>query len=90
MQSVFNLLFISMDRVVLELSVLSVIMCLSCKRTVYKVPSESETNSILILHVTVYNKNSNLLHYVFNKFYVIFFYAASEVFTSSPVGSEFF
>ena len=53
MPAVFNLLLRSMDRIVLELSVLSIIMGISCKRTVYKIPSESETNSILILHLTV-------------------------------------
>jgi hypothetical protein len=37
----------------------------------------------------MYNKNYNLLHYVFNKFYVFSFSPpATDVFTSVPFDSE--
>jgi hypothetical protein len=69
-----------MGRVVVELSVLSIIMGISCKRTVYKVPSESETNSILILHVAVCTINT-ITYYIMYLTYIC---------TCSLVDSEFF
>ena len=73
MPAVFNLLLISMDRIVLELSVFSVIMGISCKRTAYKVLSESETNSILIVRVTV-RKIKSVTYYYVNFFMQLLMY----------------